>query len=116
VQRTNLLHLAHVPARLTFLFPLQTEHATQAFAKPPVHPRGYWVVDGNKNIRKFFDDFAHCRNLDPLIPETWYNIRMSVFTQQKVCFYILKYKIVNTKGGSAVQRKDKETHSKYPNT
>eukprot|EP00026_Physarum_polycephalum_P005484 Phypoly_transcript_05519.p1 GENE.Phypoly_transcript_05519~~Phypoly_transcript_05519.p1 ORF type:complete len:450 (+),score=67.80 Phypoly_transcript_05519:184-1350(+) len=55
--------------------PLKENKSTvQAFSKSPARPRGYWTGDGNKNIRKFLDDLARSKNLDPLIADTWYKI------------------------------------------
>jgi hypothetical protein len=34
-------------------------------------PLGYWTTN---NMRLFLENFARDRNLDPLLPETWYEI------------------------------------------
>lgn len=35
---------------------------------------GYWTQNDNKNMRDFFDSFAHTFGFDPLIPDNWYNV------------------------------------------
>lgn len=37
-----------------------------------VTPPGYWA--DTDNVRKYFEEFAAERNMDPLNPEDWYNI------------------------------------------
>lgn len=34
--------------------------------------------------RNFFDDFAHVINIDPLIPDNWYNVSVHQVSQAKV--------------------------------
>ena len=61
-------------------------------------------MDGNKNIRKFMDNLAYSKNLDPLVPETWYSIPLrelrfqqkgkvfnSIFTSTRCSFYGCKF-------------------------
>jgi hypothetical protein len=73
-----------------FFSNLLLEPTVQAFLKSPPRPRGYWTMDGNKNVRKFLDDLAWSKNLDPLIPETWYSIPLRELRFQrrgKVCLF-----------------------------
>eukprot|EP00026_Physarum_polycephalum_P001173 Phypoly_transcript_01174.p1 GENE.Phypoly_transcript_01174~~Phypoly_transcript_01174.p1 ORF type:complete len:997 (+),score=112.19 Phypoly_transcript_01174:34-3024(+) len=44
-------------------------------------PFGYWVAEKGKNMRAFFEKYARSRNLDPLVPESWYpNARQSIIS------------------------------------
>jgi hypothetical protein len=45
------------------------------------HPVGHWSA---KNMRVFLETFAKNRNMDPLLPETWYNITRDAVMQAKV--------------------------------
>eukprot|EP00026_Physarum_polycephalum_P003058 Phypoly_transcript_03067.p1 GENE.Phypoly_transcript_03067~~Phypoly_transcript_03067.p1 ORF type:complete len:822 (+),score=139.06 Phypoly_transcript_03067:68-2533(+) len=40
-------------------------------------PAGHWQVEDAANVRKQLDEFAKKRGLDPLVPETWYDIPTS---------------------------------------
>ena len=46
------------------------------------HAKNYWR--DIQNCRKFFDDFAQQRGLDPLKAESWYSIRMKDLQQIRV--------------------------------
>lgn len=47
-------------------------------------PLGHWT---EKNMRLFFEHFAKSRNLDPLLPDTWYHISPEDITKEKVFNY-----------------------------
>jgi hypothetical protein len=36
---------------------------------------GYWTNEDGKNARKFLDEFARVRSLDPLNPSDWYSVK-----------------------------------------
>jgi hypothetical protein len=48
------------------------------------HPFGYWTSNAAENTRRFFDEFAKARNLDPLIPDNWYNVTKKQIAQAGV--------------------------------
>lgn len=58
---------------------LETSHQTAGFTTKPI---GYWNAK-RKNMRTFFEAFAKNRNLDPLLPNTWYSVSRE-FMEQKV--------------------------------
>ena len=45
------------------------------------HPLYHWNM---KNMRLFLESFAKNRNMDPLSPETWYNLTGSSIRELKV--------------------------------
>ena len=52
-------------------------------------PPGYWT---SKNMRLFMEAFARSKNLDPLVPETWYRISPKEFAKFKVyTFYFVLF-------------------------
>eukprot|EP00026_Physarum_polycephalum_P005283 Phypoly_transcript_05315.p1 GENE.Phypoly_transcript_05315~~Phypoly_transcript_05315.p1 ORF type:complete len:245 (-),score=28.05 Phypoly_transcript_05315:1224-1958(-) len=55
--------------------------------KTVAHPLGFWTT---KNMRSFLESFACNRNLDPLLPETWYRLVTDI---QKSKFTIIFLKI-----------------------
>jgi hypothetical protein len=50
-------------------------------------PRGHWTVEGSKNVRRFFDQYAKIHNKDPLDPKTWYSIKLKDITDLPVCTF-----------------------------
>jgi hypothetical protein len=48
-------------------------------------PPGHWNSTKGSNMRFFFEDFAKKRNLDPLLPETWYNTSRQAINEIPVC-------------------------------
>jgi hypothetical protein len=44
---------------------------------------GYWTISA---MRTFMENFAKIRNLDPLLPDTWYNISSDEIRKDKVLF------------------------------
>lgn len=51
---------------------------------PEAKPRGHWTMDDNANMRMYFDEFARRKNLDPLVPETWYSNSCENFRDTEV--------------------------------
>lgn len=52
-------------------------------------------------MRKFFEEFAMQRNMDPLVPETWYNISMKSIRETEV--FKTQYASIKTdQGGNSV--------------
>ena len=47
-------------------------------------PIGYWTMEQNKNMRKFFEDYARHKNRSPLDPETWYRVSRISIMKKKV--------------------------------
>ena len=68
-----------------FLF--GTEHVPVGFTSKP---QGHWSP---KNMRKFLEDFAKHKKLDPLVPETWSNIQSRDIHETKV-FSSLLYSLL----------------------
>jgi hypothetical protein len=46
---------------------------------------GYWAMA--KNRRQFFDNFAAKKNLDPLLPSTWYEVDLRHILRDKVDYF-----------------------------
>lgn len=40
-------------------------------------------------MKLFFDDFAKKRNMDPLVPDNWYNIVLSDVLQEVIIIIII---------------------------
>ena len=68
----------------SFFFP---EDSMGSVSTP--RPFGYWTSERRKNLRKFFESFAKSYDLDPLLPETWYNIPLIKLKDVKVCYLFL---------------------------
>ena len=47
-------------------------------------PHGYWQRNKLKTMRAFLEDFARKKELDPLLPDTWYNIARKDIQSVKV--------------------------------
>jgi hypothetical protein len=50
-------------------------------------PFRFWTVEEGRNARNFLEEFARQRNLDPLLPETWYSTSLKDILSQKVYFF-----------------------------
>lgn len=48
--------------------------------------KGYWLKDEHKRIREFFETYCKSKNVDPLDPEVWYNIKLKDIIDTNVCF------------------------------
>jgi signal peptidase I len=58
-------------------------------------PTGYWTGKKGKNMRLFLEKFARSRNMDPLLPDTWYSIPRRAIESTKEGTTIMHY----SKGG-----------------
>eukprot|EP00026_Physarum_polycephalum_P001044 Phypoly_transcript_01045.p1 GENE.Phypoly_transcript_01045~~Phypoly_transcript_01045.p1 ORF type:complete len:1215 (-),score=190.78 Phypoly_transcript_01045:36-3680(-) len=45
--------------------------------------KGYWLYDKGKNMRSFLESLAKLRGLDPLVPDTWYNVPRQEFSEHR---------------------------------
>lgn len=72
--------------------------STQAGASFSQFPMGYWSIHKGKNARLFFEKLAKSKNMDPLVPDTWYTISKEDILSKKGGPTIL-----NRYGGSAVR-------------
>ena len=52
-------------------------------------PQGYWTSMDDKQFRAFFEEFAKGKNLDPLSPDTWYNLSRGDFKEEKVRSFLI---------------------------
>ena len=55
--------------------------AQSALRTPQRHKHGHWTQNGNENVRRYFDNLACQLQIDPLIPENWYNISQKLVLQ-----------------------------------
>ena len=51
-----------------------TEYSQEVvkYNKNTQKPHSLWTSKERKYLRNFFENYARKRNLDPLVPETWY--------------------------------------------
>lgn len=45
---------------------------------------GHSTAEKRKNMRRFFEDIAKDKNMDPLVPENWYEFTQSAFRKIQV--------------------------------
>lgn len=43
-------------------------------------------MDENKNIKQFFNDFAHQAGFDPLNPQNWYSVKIKDIMEVRVIY------------------------------
>ena len=87
-QYSPLPHIS-IPA-LTFIssFSPHPEVAdlTLLGTKTTQKPRGHWTMEGSKNVKMFFDEYAKVHNKDPMDPKTWYSVQLKDILDMPVCF------------------------------
>ena len=65
---------------------------------------GYWTIS---TMRAFMESFAKIRNMDPLLPSTWYNISSDAIRKDKVFISTLTYIIYECASSSYLFVRDR---------
>eukprot|EP00026_Physarum_polycephalum_P001704 Phypoly_transcript_01706.p1 GENE.Phypoly_transcript_01706~~Phypoly_transcript_01706.p1 ORF type:complete len:1010 (+),score=136.82 Phypoly_transcript_01706:80-3109(+) len=54
-------------------------------------PTEFWNAEIGNNMRNFLEEYAWSKNMDPLLPETWYSLSISDMKNEKALSFVQYY-------------------------